>query len=192
MSLRTKGESVDLPKPLALRDSVTGDEEFLYAVYASTRIEELAVTGWSDSQKEQFLRMQFDAQHRYYHQVFPEASYQIILWEEQPAGRLYVDRRGDEIGIVDISLLPEYRGRGIGGILLPRIMAEATDADKPVRIYVERFNRALTLYERLGFRKIGDTGVYFHMEWLPNARTPKTSEVLDNLAVGPADVTRRN
>jgi GNAT superfamily N-acetyltransferase len=177
---------VDLPKPLALRDSVTGDAEFLYAVYASTRREELAITGWSDSQKEEFLRMQFDAQHRYYHEVFPEASYQIILWEEQPVGRLYVDRRGDEIGIVDISLLPEYRGRGIGGILLPRIMAEATEADKPVRIYVERFNRALTLYDRLGFRKIGDTGVYFHMEWFPNARTSKTSEVLEPSVVGPA------
>jgi GNAT superfamily N-acetyltransferase len=179
---------VELPKPLSLRDSVTGDEAFLYAVYASTRMEELAITGWSDSQKEQFLRMQFDAQHRYYHEVFPNASYQIILWEEQPAGRLYVDRRGDEIGIVDISLLPEYRGRGIGSILLPQIMAEASEVDKPVRIYVERFNRALTLYERLGFRKIGDTGVYFHMEWLPNARTPKTSEVLETSEVGPADV----
>jgi GNAT superfamily N-acetyltransferase len=179
---------VDLPKPLALRDCLTGDGEFLYSVFASTRMEELSVTGWSDSQKEQFLRMQFDLQHRYYHDVFPDASYQIILWEEQPAGRLYVDRRGDEIGIVDISLLPEYRGRGIGGILLPRIMAEAAAAGKPVRIHVERFNRALTLYERLGFRKIGDTGVYFHMEWLPNARTPKTSEVLETSLVGPADV----
>jgi ribosomal protein S18 acetylase RimI-like enzyme len=176
---------VDLPKPLATRDCITGDEEFLYAVYASTRMEELAITGWSDSQKEMFLRMQFQAQHRYYHEVYTAASYQIILWEEQPAGRLYVDRRESEIGIVDISLLPQYRGRGIGSILMQRMMAEATEVDKPLRIYVEHFNRALTLYERLGFHKIGDSGVYFHMEWLPNAETSKTSDLPRILAVGP-------
>ncbi len=159
--------TVALPGSLCLRAAVPGDSEFLYQVYAGTRTEELAVTGWDDAQKERFLRMQFDAQHRYYHDVFSAASYQVILWDGERVGRLYVDRRPDEISIIDIALLPKWRGRGIGGILLREIAEEATGAGKLVRIYVEHFNRALTLYQRLGFRKIGDTGVYYHMEWSP-------------------------
>jgi ribosomal protein S18 acetylase RimI-like enzyme len=159
--------TVALPNSLCLRAVVPDDLEFLYQVYAGTRAEELAATGWDDAQKEQFLRMQFDAQHRYYHEAFSAASYQVILCDGERAGRLYVDRRAEEIAIIDIALLPEWRGRGIGGILLRDIAEEATRAGKPVRIYVERFNRALTLYQRFGFRKIGDTGVYYHMEWSP-------------------------
>jgi len=158
---------VPLPNALSLRAADASDLEFLYQVYASTRKEELAATNWDDAQKETFLRMQFDAQHRYYHEVYAAASYQVILWDSQRVGRLYVDRRADEIAVVDIALVPEWRGRGIGGVLLAQIFAEAADAGHPVRIYVEHFNRALTLYQRLGFRKIGDTGVYFHMEWSP-------------------------
>ena len=159
--------AVALPNSLCLRAAVLDDLEFLYQVYAGTRTEELAVTGWDESQKEQFLRMQFDAQHRYYHEVFSTASYQVILSDGQRAGRLYVDRRADVIAIIDIALLPEWRGRGIGGILLREITDEATRVGKPVRIHVEHFNRALTLYQRFGFRKIGDTGIYYHMEWSP-------------------------
>jgi ribosomal protein S18 acetylase RimI-like enzyme len=160
---------VPLPSALSLRVADVDDLEFLYQVYAGTRLEELAVTGWDDVQKEKFLRMQFDAQHRYYHEVFAAASYQVVLWDGERVGRLYVDRRADEIAVLDIALLLAWRDRGIGGILLAEIAAEATSAGKPVRIYVEHFNRALTLYQRLGFRKIGDTGVYYHMEWSPPA-----------------------
>jgi ribosomal protein S18 acetylase RimI-like enzyme len=165
---------------ITLRPIAPDDEAFLYRVYAGTRMEELAVTGWDEAQKELFLRMQFNAQHRYYQQTFPGASFQVIAWEDQPAGRLYVDRRADEISIIDIALLPDYRGRGIGSVLLTEVMAEASAARKPVRIYVERFNRALRWYERLGFRTIGDTGVYFHMEWMPGGETASQS------AVGPS------
>src|SRR5262249_39352148 len=109
------------------------------------------------------------AQHRYYQEQFPGAAFDVILRNGQPAGRLYVDRRAEEIRIIDIALLPEHRRAGIGRGLLEEVLAEATQTSKPVRIHVERFNPALRLYERLGFQRIGDTGVYFLMEWLPRA-----------------------
>jgi hypothetical protein len=37
----------------------------------------------------------------------------------------------------------------------------------PATIHVERFNPALHLYERLGFRLAEDKGVYYFMKWLP-------------------------
>jgi ribosomal protein S18 acetylase RimI-like enzyme len=145
------------------------DESFLRRVYAGTREEELAVVPWDADQKEAFLRMQFDAQHQYYQDQFPHASYDVILREGQPVGRLYVDRREDEIRIIDIALLPEARGHGIGGALLDDLIAKAKTLNKPVRIHVERANRALSLYQRLGFSEIGQTDFYFLMEWTPGA-----------------------
>src|SRR4051812_27847326 len=119
-----------------LRPMMADDLEFMYSVYANTRLDELAVTGWSDVQKEQFLRMQFGAQHRYYQEQFPDASYQVIEWQSRPVGRFYVHRRKQEIGIIDVSLLPSYRGQGLGGLLVREVLAEGAAAQIPVRIHV--------------------------------------------------------
>ena len=81
-----------------------------------------------------------------------------------PVGRLYVDRWPREVRIVDISLLPEHRGRGLGGALLAAVFAEADAAGKPVSIHVERFNPALRLYTRLGFAFREDKGVYLLLQ----------------------------
>ena len=149
---------------ITFRPSCDEDEEFLRRVYASTRQEELAAVPWSDADKDAFLRMQFNAQHKYYHEVFTEAEYLVILQEGQPVGRLYLDRREEAFAIIDIALLPEHRRGGIGSSILQNILDEAASVGKPVQIHVERFNPALHLYERLGFVRTGDTGVYFLME----------------------------
>ena len=144
-----------------------GDEEFLFLVYASTRAEELAAVPWDAAQKEAFLRMQFRAQHTHYLSHYPEASYAVLFLAGQPAGRLYLDRRDEELRILDIALLPEHRNRGIGTALIREVMDEAASAGKPVRLHVESFNPAYRLYTRLGFTPISDTGVYTLMEWRP-------------------------
>jgi ribosomal protein S18 acetylase RimI-like enzyme len=142
------------------------DEALLYQIYANTREEELAQVPWDTAEKEAFLRMQFNAQHQYYQEQFPHAAFQIILRDDRPIGRLYVNRRPDVIHLIDIALLPANRNRGIGTSLLKELLAEASEVGKPVRIHVEHFNPALRLYERLGFSQIGDHGVYYLMEWL--------------------------
>ena len=147
-----------------LRSVEPGDIAFLYRVYASTRQEELAQTGWSESQKETFLRQQFEAQSRYYREHYSEASFDVILSDGYPIGRLYLARWPEEIRIVDIALLPEYRGTGIGTKLLEDLISESEESAKPLSIHVERFNPAMRLYERLGFRNAADKGVYFLME----------------------------
>lgn len=154
---------------VSLRAVREGDEAFLFEVYASTRQEELAQIGWGEPQRERFLRMQFEAQRRSYESDYPGANFQIILVEGQPAGRLYVHRREHEIRIMDIALLPQYRNQGIGTKLLGDILAEAARLGKQATIYVESFNRARGLYERLGFKKIASNGVYNLMKWLPNS-----------------------
>jgi len=154
-----------VPPTATLRAVAPDDEEILYRIYASTRTEELAPVPWTDAQKEVFLRMQFRAQSQDYAANYPDAAFQMILVDGAPAGRLYVDRRQDELLVVDIALLPEHRGSGVGGALLRDLQAEAAAAGKPVRIHVEHLNPALRLYERLGFRRIDDGGIYLLMEW---------------------------
>ncbi len=152
---------------LSLRPIRPRDRAFLYQVYAGTRAEELAPLPWDEAEKAAFLRMQFDAQHKYYREQFPDARFDVVRYRGRRIGRLYVDRRADEIRIIDIALLAERRGNGIGGMLMRELLDEAAAAGKPVRIHVEKFNRALGLYRRLGFSQIEDQGVYLLMEWSP-------------------------
>jgi len=109
--------------------------------------------------------MQFAAQHDYYHEHYADAAFQLVLCDGQPAGRLYVARWPWEMRIIDIALLPEYRNRGIGGLLIEQLLDEAARTGKRVSIHVERFNPALHLYARLGFRQIAERGLYLLMEW---------------------------
>jgi ribosomal protein S18 acetylase RimI-like enzyme len=150
---------------IALRPIGPDDQPFLCAVYASTREQELAMVPWDAAQKAAFVQMQFAAQHTYYQEHYASAAFDVVLVDSQAAGRLYVNRAGDELRIVDIALLPQWCNRGIGSALVAALQREAAAAGKPLRIHVERFNPALRLYERLGFRQIEDRGVYLFMEW---------------------------
>jgi ribosomal protein S18 acetylase RimI-like enzyme len=155
------------PPGLTLRPVEEADEPFLYRVYASTREAELALTGWDEGQREAFLRQQFDAQQAHYGQHYRDAAFQVVLRDGVPAGRLYVARWADEIRIVDIALLPQFRNAGIGTALLRGLLEEGATTGKRVSIHVERFNPALRLYARLGFRLVEDKGVYLLLEWTP-------------------------
>ena len=151
---------------VTLRRAVADDEPFLVDVYAGTRADELAPLPWSAEQKTAFVAQQFAAQKRHY-AAFPDMSADVILVDGAPAGRLLVGRWPAEIRIVDISLLPTARGAGAGSELLGRLMDEARAAGLPLTIHVERHNRAMSLYTRLGFAAVADEGVYLRMEWDP-------------------------
>jgi len=150
---------------ITLRPRREDDLEFLARLYGSTRTDEMALVDWPPAEKETFLAMQFDVQTRYYDEHYADADFSVIERGGEPIGRIYLQSRDDEIRIVDIALLPEHRGSGIGGRLLRRVLDEAAASGKAVRIHVERNNPALRLYRRLGFRRIDDLGVYVLMEW---------------------------
>lgn len=158
-------------RALRLRPIHDDDLHFLYAVYASTREAELALVDWPESQKTAFLQMQFNAQHQHYQRHYPKADFLIILVDDQPTGRLYVDRWQDEIRIVDIALLPALRSQGIGSHLIQELLEEGTRTGRNVSIHVETFNPAFRLYQRLGFEVVEDKGVYLLMEWRPQRRS---------------------
>jgi RimJ/RimL family protein N-acetyltransferase len=153
---------------ITLRPVTPEDEEFLLKVYASARAEELAQTPWSDSQREAFLRMQLAAQQSHYRQHNPTATHDLIFLDSEAIGRLYVARREQEVRILDITILHEYRNRGVGTELIKGLMEEAARRGQPLNIYVEFYNPSYKLFERLGFSKVeraDDDGINHLLEW---------------------------
>jgi ribosomal protein S18 acetylase RimI-like enzyme len=151
------------------RPELPEDEAFLAKLYATTRAGEMALTGWDAGQQEAFLRQQFQFQTTHYRKHYGDASFQIILRDNAPIGRLYLHYGAQEIRLMDIALLPEHRGAGLGGSILENLLREAARLGKTVTLHVERFNPALRLYQRLGFRVIEDQQINFYMEWRPPA-----------------------
>jgi ribosomal protein S18 acetylase RimI-like enzyme len=150
---------------VSLRPAVDADRDFLLELYGSTRQEELDHVAWGEGQREAFLRMQFDLQDAEYRRLSPHGSFDVVEVGGRPVGRLYVDRGPGELGIIDISLVPELRGRGVGGALVAALQREAAAVGAVVRLHVETHNRAARLYERLGFVPVAEPGVYRRMEW---------------------------
>ena len=158
--------------PVRFRPMTDADLPFLRTLYASTRQEELAQTGWPQEQIDAFLLQQFEAQHAYYAEHFSSAAFDLILGEsDEEIGRLYLDERDKEFRVIDIALLPAWRGRGIGGQIMQNVINTAFAAGKAVRIHVEQFNPAMHLYHRLGFKMVEEQGVYHLMEILPTGQT---------------------
>lgn len=149
---------------LAFRPIEADDLPFLARVYASTRWQELAPLPWTEAQKSAFLQSQFEAQHAHYQSHYPGALWLVIDCGSQPIGRLYLDRWQKEHRLIDIAVLPEYRGQGYGTALLRDLIDEAGAAGKPLSIHVERNNPAMTLYRRLGFCQVGEHGIYDLLE----------------------------
>lgn len=147
-----------------LRPARPDDETFLCELYCSTRHEEMASWGLDDSQQA-FLKLQFTARQRHYETAFPDADHKIVLFDDRAIGRTLVFRSAREIRLVDIALLPEHRGCGIGGVLVRALCDEAQAAGKPVTLHVAKTSRAARLYERLGFSIVGETGGDYKMEW---------------------------
>ncbi|HEX8526957.1 GNAT family N-acetyltransferase [Allosphingosinicella sp.] len=150
---------------IAYRPEREDDEPFIAVLYASTRAEEVAQTGWPPELQSAFLQHQHQAQRSHYRSVFPEAEWLVIERGGDPIGRLYLRRDGGRNHIVDISLVPAARGQGIGEAIMRDILAMGS----PVSIHVEKFNPARHLYLRLGFEPVEDIGAYERMEWTPGA-----------------------
>lgn len=161
---------------ITLRPLCDGDEPFLDAVYASTRLEELAPLGWSAQQVDAFLAMQARAQRLDWWRNYDTGDFAVIELDGEPIGRLFVERRRDELRIVDIALLPPWRGRGIGSALLADVFAQADREALPVRIHVESSNPAQRLYQRLGFDFAGsDAGTVYRLMERPPARSEQAA-----------------
>ncbi|TXH70603.1 MAG: N-acetyltransferase [Lysobacteraceae bacterium] len=153
-----------------LRPVTEADLPWLAELYASTRSEEMAGVPWPDIAKRSFLRQQFELQHRHYVQHFADADFLAVVRTDksEPAGRYYLQRNPPEHLLVDISLFPQYRNRGLGRMLIEDSQRTAYAQGCGMHLHVLHQNiAARRLYERLGFIRTHDTPTHQHMRWLP-------------------------
>ena len=155
--------------PIIFRPVTEADKDFLLELYQSSRGDDLRGLDWDEGRISEFLSFQYEAQQVFYEIDYQQASDEVLLIEGEPAGRLIVDRREHEIRCVEIALLPAHRGAGVGTLLIQRLQDEASQTNKPLRLQVIRFSRAVNLFERLGFVRTSETGTHFQMEWRPRS-----------------------
>jgi ribosomal protein S18 acetylase RimI-like enzyme len=175
MTSRQSLPAFDLPAALlsqgyALRPETEGDIPFLMRLYASTRADELAPIPWTPERKAAFLAQQFAAQRHDYYTRIENCRFAVLEHKGEPVGRLYLQDRPTRLHVVDIALMPAWRGRGVGTAILEALQAAGRASGRGVGIFVEKFNPALGLYRRLGFVDIRDVEVYLEMEWMPEPR----------------------
>lgn len=151
-----------------LRPATALDGVFLFRLYVTTRDLEMSILPWPVERKESFLRSQFEARELHYSHSFTRADNLVVLFEDAPIGRLYIDRGEFEIRIIDFALLPEYRGKGIGASLIRNLQREATETSRKLTGNVDRWNRAVTFWRRLGFQLDETAPIYLPMEWHPS------------------------
>lgn len=150
-----------------LRPAGFADEAFLRALYATTRAGELAAAvDWTEAERDRFLDFQFRAQASDYQSRFPRATHDIVVVDGVSVGRIWVDRGLLEARLIDLALLPEHQGRGIGTGLVRDLQRDAARRGVPLRHMVVKENLgAIRFYGRLGFRTTGEIMSHLQMEW---------------------------
>jgi len=156
---------------IALIPVTPEDDDFLLRLYQSSRGDDLRELGWSEDRISEFLEMQHEAQRNFLATDYPNIVDQIVSLDGEAAGRLAMERRPNEIRLIDIALVPERRNQGLGTHLIQQVQEHAQSARLPLRLQVIRFNRAVGLFERLGFTRTSETGTHFQMEWHPSGAT---------------------
>ena len=131
-------------------------------LFASAR-DEFKMLMADESQLAALMSMQFNFQQQQYQDGYPDATDNIILLHQEPIGRMFVHESDRVVTLVDIALLPEYRGRGLGKHLLDDLLTHAASAKKPVRLHVLKTNPARKLYQRLGFQAVSEDSMYCEM-----------------------------
>lgn len=151
---------------LSFRALSDADFDFIEQLYASTRAEEVAATGWPAEQQHAFLTQQHRAQHQHYQRTYNGAQWLIVMRDGAPIGRLYQVEWPAETRVIDIALVEHVRNRGYGQAILTDIMAAAGSARRAVTLHVDKNSPARRFYARLGFSVAEDKGVHDLLRWM--------------------------
>ena len=156
---------------ILLRPVTSDDREFLLGVYRSTREMELALVPWDDAMKRSFVEQQFGAQTSYYLSEHPNARHDVVeLATGEPVGRIYVDRSEEMISILDLTVLPEHQGRGIGSAIISWMIDEVQPSGRSIAIYIETYNHSQKFFTSRGFSVTEMVGVYNKLVWSPSQK----------------------
>ncbi|WP_297417475.1 GNAT family N-acetyltransferase [Clostridium sp.] len=155
-----------LEEIISLQKVKLEESEFLLKIFKESNPELLYICGLGEEEKRVILLQQFTIETKQLMQIYPNAEFNIVMLNEEPIGKLYINYGKTADRIIEIALLEEYRGRGIGKELIEIVIKNAKKAGKNVRLQVAWFNQnAYGLYKKLGFQVIENKEVFFEMEY---------------------------
>jgi ribosomal protein S18 acetylase RimI-like enzyme len=139
----------------SLRRALAADFDALFLIHRAAMGEYIAATwGWDEAWQLEHFRTSFKP-----------AARSVINLESQPIGFVDVVEREDCLYLENIEIAPHYQSRGIGARIIRTLVARAEAKRLPLKLQVLQVNsRARALYDRLGFRCIGETETHFVME----------------------------
>ncbi len=142
------------------------DEPFLFNLFASQKLPDMALMPLDAAGKEQLLRMQYRSMSASYHRQFPQARFEIVQLNGLRAGRLITDVTAERVYYVDIAILPQCQGGGVATALMTAVLDEPRRLGVPGRVKVMASNFAsLRLCEKIGFTVAGQEPPYADLEW---------------------------
>ncbi|MDP0491845.1 MAG: GNAT family N-acetyltransferase [Verrucomicrobiota bacterium JB023] len=154
---------------MSLRPQEEDDRVFLEELVIALREDEPGFRHLLPSERNRLLAEQCRLQLAHYQRHFPQAFFLLIIAEGERIGRIYLDHQPDHMRVVELSLLPAYQGHGIGRRFMETFQAEASRCQIPIRLSVAFGNSAFQFYEKLGFRKSGQSELHEHLTWWPPA-----------------------
>lgn len=146
-----------LPAGLSVRLETDADAAFRLLLFRLSRPLEAMLAHLPDLLRDQLMTQQFRAQTMGHTTQYPDARRYIVEQDGAPIGRVMLGGN-DPLHIVDIALVPECRGRGIGGAVCRGLLKQAAARGAAVTLSVATDNPdARRLYERLGFVAVSET-----------------------------------
>jgi len=150
-----------------------------YRLFALDKLAELAAIGLPQPQAEALVQMQWRGRALTYANQYPGAEdWTISLEDGTPVGRYLLQKIPQGLRMVDFAILPEWREQGIGTHVLQKLIHNTSTNGEVFSLRVEKNNRALNLYKRLGFTIVSGDEISFEMEWKPE-RTTGPSPISD-------------
>jgi ribosomal protein S18 acetylase RimI-like enzyme len=154
---------------LTYRPETPDDEPFLRTLMIETLAEQLAAWSWPEQIRAPLLETQYQVQRQGWRSR--GGSSMIVLQADEAVGWYVTVESADEIRLLNLMVLAQYRGQGIGSAILCTLLTASDAAGKPLRLAVlVNNNRAMQLYERLGFQRLGGDEVQHDMERPPRGR----------------------
>lgn len=151
-----------------LRVEETTDRAFLLDLFFANRHAEWSSVPLGEADLRQLIEHQFYLQTHHYRTHFSQANYFVVAKDSHPIGRIIMHCSEARHHLVDICLMPEQCGYGIGSRLMDGVIERSDAANIPLTLHVVEGNRAHRLYARKGFQVVDRHGPHLVM-----ARHPK-------------------
>jgi len=106
-----------------------------------------------------------DLQIKLHREQYTPSNTELIVKDSKEIGWISVFLRNDHIKIDEMYIIPQHQNKGIGSILVRKVISDAESKNLTAQLRVFKINPAVKLYERLGFQIYDEDGPFYIMKY---------------------------